>query len=256
MLILDSDVILPPHGIRRLVEFMEKNPKAGYVQLLLHHDVDNRIYRWQHEVCKGKICKIISCTACALVRKRVFDIAGLYDESLGPPFSVDEDLEMGARIWKAGYECLQIGTLEALHLMVKRDRYLAEIEGSARAPAQATMKTLSKDRPQLSWKKAGNELLESSFSDTVTIKIKDIVSIIVLILFHFTNSFISSTHNSINYNMFSYYSNALFVSTNGIFKFKKHPRNTRAVFISSLELLYKGLVSFDMETIRTYLVTG
>jgi hypothetical protein len=60
---------------------------------------------------------------------RLWEKAGLYDESMGLPFSVDEDMEFSARIWRAEYQCVMLGDVIARHAKIKRDRHLMRLKG-------------------------------------------------------------------------------------------------------------------------------
>ena len=129
IMILDSDVVLPPNAISKMVSFMESNPSVGCCHLLLKTDSMDIISRWLWDVNIGKIRRIVCCTAAAMIRREVTEKAGLFDEAMGPPFSVDEDLEFAARIWRAGYQCIMLGDITARHLMIKRDIQLAKLKG-------------------------------------------------------------------------------------------------------------------------------
>ena len=133
IMILDSDVILPPNAISKMVSFLNHNPKVGCCSALLEEDATDFMSRWRFELNIGKIRKIVACTAAAMIRREVIEKAGLYDESMGPPFTVDEDLEFGARIWRAGYRCVMLGDVIAKHAKIKRDRQLLKIEGRKEA---------------------------------------------------------------------------------------------------------------------------
>ena len=133
IVILDSDVVLPPNAISSMVSFLESNPNVGCIQLLLEEDLPDIITRWRYEVDFGQIREITTCTASAMVRREVIEKAGLYDESMGPPFSVDEDMEFAARIWRAGYECVMLGDVIAKHEKVRKKRHLLRLEGRKEA---------------------------------------------------------------------------------------------------------------------------
>ena len=133
IMILDSDVMLPPDAISKMISFLNHNPKVGCRSALLEEDATDFVTRWRFELNIGKIRKIVACTAAAMIRREVIEKAGLYDESMGPPFSVDEDMEFAARIWRAGYQCIMLGDVVAKHAGIKRDRYLSKIEGRREA---------------------------------------------------------------------------------------------------------------------------
>lgn len=127
ILILDSDVVLPPNAIEEMVNFLNHNPDVGCCILLHKPDTNNIILKWLYDVDYGKNKHIVATTSAALLRRSILKETGLYNEMLGPPFSVDEDLEFGARILKAGYKIVQLGNVVAYHLMEKRDEYLAHL---------------------------------------------------------------------------------------------------------------------------------
>jgi glycosyltransferase involved in cell wall biosynthesis len=102
IVILDSDVVLPPTAISNMVSFLESKPDVGCVQLLLEEDMPDVTTKWRYEVNFGRTREDLACTASAMIRREVIEKAGLYDESMGPPFTVDEYLEFCARIRRAG----------------------------------------------------------------------------------------------------------------------------------------------------------
>ena len=141
IMILDSDVILPPNAISKMISFLNHNPKVGCCSALLEEDATDFVSRWRFELNIGKIRKIVACTAAAMIRREVIEKAGLYDESMGPPFSVDEDTEFAARIWRAGYKCIQLGNITARHLKIKADLHLAKVTGNIRDSKGITLFT-------------------------------------------------------------------------------------------------------------------
>jgi len=134
IVILDSDVVLPPNAISKMVSFLEANPEVGCCRPLLEPDFMDILQRSLYDVNVGRIRRLMSCADAAMIRREIVEKAGLYDESMGPPFSVDEDLEFAARIWRAGYRCVLLGNVVAKHLTVKRDVHLAKIKKSVRGP--------------------------------------------------------------------------------------------------------------------------
>lgn len=130
IVILDSDVILPHNAISEMINYMESHPKIGFCKLNLKDDTANPIMKWQYEVRSGRISKTFSCADASMVRREVLEKSGLYNESMGPPFSVDEDLEFGARIHKASYKGVILGSIVAHHLTEKRDTHLQSIKNA------------------------------------------------------------------------------------------------------------------------------
>jgi glycosyltransferase involved in cell wall biosynthesis len=127
IVILDSDVVLSPSSIKDMFEFLRHNPKVGCVMPLLEEDSQNFLSRGFFQTFYGKVREVIYCTAAAMIPRDVIKVVGLYNEKLGPPFSVDEDLEFGARIWKAGYSCFVNGKIISKHLGSARDQYLIKL---------------------------------------------------------------------------------------------------------------------------------
>jgi hypothetical protein len=50
----------------------------------------------------------------------------MYDEGLGPPFSSDEDIELGARLLKHGYKIHMLGNIIATHLKPSTSLYISK----------------------------------------------------------------------------------------------------------------------------------
>jgi glycosyltransferase involved in cell wall biosynthesis len=116
ILILDHDVIIPSNTIKALLEHLESVDKKVGAVIPLHKPLCGDILtRWEYEIRKGRISKTNAITSCALMRKQLTNEIGLYDESLGPPFTIYEDIEYGARALSKGYEIHLIGTIEVLH---------------------------------------------------------------------------------------------------------------------------------------------
>lgn len=130
ILILDSDVVLPPNAIKEMTEFLSSNPDVGCCVLLHKPDADNIILRWHYEVRYGKNGYTMAATSAAMLKREVLEKTGLYDEALGPPFSVDEDIEFGARIWKAGYKVVMLGNIVAHHLTERRKKHTSSLTSS------------------------------------------------------------------------------------------------------------------------------
>jgi glycosyltransferase involved in cell wall biosynthesis len=133
IMILDSDVIIPSNAIDKMISFLKHNPEVGCCCALLEEDVTDFLTRWRFELNIGKIRKIVTCAGAVMIRREIIEKAGLYDESMGPPFSVDEDMEFNARIWKAGYQCIMLGDVIARHTKVKRDRHIMRLKDKKKA---------------------------------------------------------------------------------------------------------------------------
>jgi glycosyltransferase involved in cell wall biosynthesis len=116
ILILDHDVIMPRDVLAKLLQYLESIDKKVVAVIPLHNNTcKDTIRSWEYIIRKGKTWRTNAITSCALVRRELFDEIGLYDETLGPPYTVYEDIELGARALSKGYEIHLLGTLEVLH---------------------------------------------------------------------------------------------------------------------------------------------
>jgi len=126
ILILDHDVILSRETIRSLLEYLERTPqKIAAVKPLLINEEGSFLSRWAEQILSNRLVKTNDITACALVRREVIEEIGYYDETLGPPYTIYEDIEYGARALSKGYEIHVLGWLKIRHLTrykkVRRD---------------------------------------------------------------------------------------------------------------------------------------
>jgi glycosyltransferase involved in cell wall biosynthesis len=116
ILILDHDVIMSRDTIVKLLQYLESTDRKVVAVMPLHNSTcRGTISSWEYLIRKGKIWRTNAITSCALVRRELFDEIGLYDETLGPPYTIYEDIEFGARALSKGYEIHLLGTLEVVH---------------------------------------------------------------------------------------------------------------------------------------------
>lgn len=116
ILILDHDVIMPPNTLKNLYEYLERAPSEVIAVTPLHRPIEGgRIMRWQYLLYRGRITTTNAITSCVLMRRKLVDDVGYYDETLGPPFTIYEDIEYGARAISRGYRIDLLGTIEVLH---------------------------------------------------------------------------------------------------------------------------------------------
>jgi glycosyltransferase involved in cell wall biosynthesis len=116
ILILDHDVIMHRDTLAKLLQHLESSNRKAVAVIPLHNNTcKDTIRSWEYLIMKGKIWRTNAITSCALVRRELFDEIGLYDETLGPPHTIYEDIELGARALSKGYEILLLGTLEVIH---------------------------------------------------------------------------------------------------------------------------------------------
>jgi len=134
ILILDHDVIMPSITIKALLEYLESVDKKVGAVIPLHKPLcGNILTRWEYKIRKGRISKTNVITSCALMRKQLTNEIGLYDESLGPPFTIYEDIEYGARALSKGYEIHIIGAVEVLHNICEEPETIQNSRAKAKA---------------------------------------------------------------------------------------------------------------------------
>ena len=116
ILILDHDVYLNEDTVITLYTYLKNSPPKVAGVVPLHKNIPTtRLREWEETLLKGRIVKTFAATSCFLIKRSVIDEVGLYDETLGPPFTIYEDIEYGARIMAKGFEIYLLGTHEILH---------------------------------------------------------------------------------------------------------------------------------------------
>jgi len=116
ILILDHDVIMNENTLRVLYGYLSNAPQKVAAVVPLHINVcGSRLTKWFEKIASGKIMKTNAVTSCCLIRRQVVDEVGYYDETLGPPFTIYEDIEYGARVMRRGYEIHLLGHHSVLH---------------------------------------------------------------------------------------------------------------------------------------------
>lgn len=116
VLILDHDVIMSESTLSKLVKFLESAPlQIAACSPLLVPFPSSIVDSWMVVVLKDRITRASSVANCTLLRREVFERAGLYDETLGPPFTIAEDMEYCARIMRSGYDVVVIGSERVIH---------------------------------------------------------------------------------------------------------------------------------------------
>jgi len=116
ILILDHDVIIPRDTLAKLLQYLESVDKSVATAIPLHNPTCKGVIgSWEYIIRREKIWRVNAITSCALVRRELFNEIGLYDETLGPPYTIYEDIELGARALSKGYKIHLLGTLEVIH---------------------------------------------------------------------------------------------------------------------------------------------
>jgi len=116
ILILDHDVILLKDTLKKLLEYLESSHSKIAAVVPLHKDTCGDLFKkWEYEIKRNKVTRGNAITSCALMKGGLVSEIGFYDETLGPPFTVYEDIEYGARALAKGYEIHVVGFIEVLH---------------------------------------------------------------------------------------------------------------------------------------------
>lgn len=116
ILILDHDVVMEKDVLRLLYEFLDKTSiKIGGVMPLLVPVTTNLLDKWYVKSLEGRMIEYYGVADCILLRRDIVEKAGYYDESLGPPHTIFEEREYGARIASKGFKIYILGWLKAYH---------------------------------------------------------------------------------------------------------------------------------------------
>ncbi|MCX8205328.1 MAG: glycosyltransferase [Candidatus Nezhaarchaeota archaeon] len=116
LMFLDSDVILKPTTLTELLSLAENDPRVGAVGVLYLTSDPSIFEKAMYFRYMGKVSEGPAGTGALLVKREVLEKVGLFNESLGYPRTVYEDLEYVLRIRRAGYKVLIDGRSPLLHL--------------------------------------------------------------------------------------------------------------------------------------------
>jgi len=122
LLILDHDVYMERNILCVLYEFLSNSPNRtiGVTPLLVPVS-NNLLDRWLVKVLEGRITEYYAVADCILLRRDVIEVIGYYDETLGPPFTIFEEREYGARIESKGFKIYMLGWIKAYHYCDVKD---------------------------------------------------------------------------------------------------------------------------------------
>lgn len=116
ILILDHDIVMDNDTLRLLFEFLSSAPQGVGGVMPLLYTVNGTIFdRWREKVMEGKITVVNTIADCVLIKREVVEKAGLYDEHLGPPHTICEEREYGARVASRGLSVIALGWVKAYH---------------------------------------------------------------------------------------------------------------------------------------------
>jgi len=116
LMFLDSDVVLNPTTLTKLIELAESNPRIGAVgglYLTSNPSLFEKVMWYRY---LGKIAEGPAGTGALLIKWMVFERVGFFNEKLGYPKTIYEDLEYVMRIRRHGYKVLIDGREPLLHI--------------------------------------------------------------------------------------------------------------------------------------------
>jgi len=132
ILILDHDVNMNENTLRTLYDYLSVAPQKVAEAIPLHINVcGGLLERWFERIAYGRIMKTNAVTSCCLIRRNVIERVGYYDETLGPPLTVYEDIEYGARVMSKGYEIHLLGYHNVIHYTCEDQVLSVEIKVGA-----------------------------------------------------------------------------------------------------------------------------
>jgi len=115
LMFLDSDVILKPATLKDLLTIAEDNPHVGAVGALYITSSPSLFEKLMWYRYLGKVSEGPAGTGALLIKPEVFERVGPFNESLGYPRTIYEDLEYVMRIRRNGYKVLIDGRDPLLH---------------------------------------------------------------------------------------------------------------------------------------------
>ncbi|MCI4438045.1 MAG: glycosyltransferase, partial [Ignisphaera sp.] len=123
VLILDHDVVMERDVLHMLYSFLSTaSSKVVGVMPLLVPTSSFVLDKWLVKILKGRITEYYAVADCILLKRDIIDVVGYYDESLGPPFTIFEEREYGARIKSKGFKIYILGWVIAHHYSGAEDK--------------------------------------------------------------------------------------------------------------------------------------
>jgi glycosyltransferase involved in cell wall biosynthesis len=116
ILILDHDVVMERSVLHVLYSFLNTTPSEviGVMPLLV--PTSNFILdKWLVKILEGRITEYYTVADCILLKRNIIEVVGYYNESLGPPFTIFEEREYGARVKSKGFKIYILGWVKAYH---------------------------------------------------------------------------------------------------------------------------------------------
>jgi glycosyltransferase involved in cell wall biosynthesis len=116
LMFLDSDVILNPTTLTKMIELPESDRKIGALGGLCLTSNSSLFEKLMWYKYLGRVSEGPAGTGALLVKCKVFEKVGFFNEKLGYPKTIYEDLEYVMRIRRHGYKVLIDGREPLLHL--------------------------------------------------------------------------------------------------------------------------------------------
>ena len=124
ILFLDDDVIPHPDILLSGISLLERDSDIAVVGYPYLSPTPSLFERATYLGILGKLKRSRTFPmGCSIIRRKVFSEVGLFNEKLGYPYGPHEDLELAARIDKAGYKILVDGTKTAIHIKHLKIKY-------------------------------------------------------------------------------------------------------------------------------------
>jgi len=116
VLILDHDVVMERGVLHMLYSFLSTTPSEviGVMPLLVPTS-SFILDKWPVKILEGRITEYYAVADCILLKRNIIEVVGYYDESLGPPFTIFEEREYGARMKSKGFKIYILGWVKAHH---------------------------------------------------------------------------------------------------------------------------------------------
>jgi glycosyltransferase involved in cell wall biosynthesis len=116
VLILDHDVVMERSVLHMLYSFLSTTPSEviGVMPLLVPTS-SFILDKWLVKILEGRITEYYAVADCILLKRNIIEVVGYYDESLGPPHTIFEEREYGARMKSKGFRIYILGWVKAHH---------------------------------------------------------------------------------------------------------------------------------------------
>jgi len=122
ILILDDDILLGKTTLRRLFEYLRCSPpRIAAVLPIIQNYMETNLQRWGRLIQEGRITCATSISGCVLIKRKTVEEIGLYDETIGIPFTMGEEIEYGARVRSRGYKIHRLGFEKVFHINISQN---------------------------------------------------------------------------------------------------------------------------------------